>query len=366
MRRRLPLLLITSLLFTVTLTGCHQHEWVEATCTEPKHCTKCDETEGEALGHSWEDATCTKPKTCSICGETEGKALGHAESPTCEDITCSACGEPIKAKGHTWEDATCTEPKKCSVCGKTEGDALGHKMVDGTCERCGETNISLVTYDDIATGNYDGQTIQIDGIIGNNNISESPFENGGAQGSYIVWYPTQDTYVSSDGEYLTSQYCTEHPEFTMQFLNIKEGDVVRFTYEIYEGAAQYPLGHMGSSKMYDMEIVGNVDINEVYSTAIANAPTLDYESILRGTNEKYQQVVISGTIFQSISQSSYLVSTNSGYVYVNYYNYGDDTVFLEGDTVTVYGIVDGTKTYSSLVKDNTVPCVQASIVLSNH
>ena len=303
------------------LTACHKHDWAEATCTEPK--------------------------TCLSCGETEGEALGH-----------------------TWKEATCIEPKTCSTCGKTEGEALGHEVVGGICERCGETVLSLITYDDVATGNYDGQTIQIDGIIGKNNIYESPFENGGAQGSYTVWYPTQDTYVSSTGQGFNSQYCTEHPEFTMQFLDVKEGDVVRFTYEIYEGAAQYPLGHMGSTRMYGMEIVGNVDINEVYSNAIANAPAMDYESVLRGTNEKYQQAVISGTIFQSISQnsvySSYLVSTNSGYVYVDYDNYGDGTVFIEGDSVTVYGIVDGTKTYSSLVKDNTVPHMSGSIVLANN
>ena len=27
--------------------------------------------------HEWAEATCTSPKTCSLCGETEGEALGH-------------------------------------------------------------------------------------------------------------------------------------------------------------------------------------------------------------------------------------------------------------------------------------------------
>ena len=57
----------------VLLTGCHlKHEWLEATCTEPKTCTVGGETEGEALGHTWTEATCALPKTCSVCGETEG------------------------------------------------------------------------------------------------------------------------------------------------------------------------------------------------------------------------------------------------------------------------------------------------------
>ena len=56
------------------LTACEcRHEWVEATCTKPKTCTKCGETKGEAIGHKWEEATVDRPKTCSVCGLTEGE-----------------------------------------------------------------------------------------------------------------------------------------------------------------------------------------------------------------------------------------------------------------------------------------------------
>ena len=54
-----------------------KHEWVDATCTMAKTCSKCDAVEGEPLGHSWNKATCTKPSECKRCKETEGKALGH-------------------------------------------------------------------------------------------------------------------------------------------------------------------------------------------------------------------------------------------------------------------------------------------------
>lgn len=92
-----------------------EHEWVDATCTTVKTCTKCGKTEGEALGHTWNAATCTEAKTCSVCGATEGEAAGH-----------------------TWKNATCTEAKKCSVCGVTEGEALGHSYgTDGNCV-CGK------------------------------------------------------------------------------------------------------------------------------------------------------------------------------------------------------------------------------------
>ena len=125
------------------------HKWSDATCTEPKTCTRCGLTEGNALGHKWSDATCTEPKTCSVCGETTGSALGHKWSDaTCTDPkTCSVCGETTgNALGHKWSNATCTDPKTCSVCGETTGNALGHKWNDATCTEpktcsvCGETS----------------------------------------------------------------------------------------------------------------------------------------------------------------------------------------------------------------------------------
>lgn len=115
------------------------HVWADATCTKPKTCNVCGTTEGQPLGHKWVDATCTTPKTCSVCGETEGEPLGHqVEGVSCtEGGVCSRCGEEIPPAGHTWVDATCTEPKTCSVCGETEGEALGHTTQSGKCDRCG-------------------------------------------------------------------------------------------------------------------------------------------------------------------------------------------------------------------------------------
>ena len=138
--------------YVIDVVGC-DHEWDEATCTAPKTCSKCGETEGEALSHKWDDATCTLPKTCSECGETEGTALGHDwDDATCTlPKTCSECGETEGAAlGHEWDDATCTAPKTCSECGETEGTKLGHSYVKTfakattsknghityTCERC--------------------------------------------------------------------------------------------------------------------------------------------------------------------------------------------------------------------------------------
>ena len=96
--------------------------------------------------HDWTDATCTAPRTCKECGETEGTALGHTwKAATCQEAEiCTRCdmiGQ--NAKGHDWANATCTAPRTCKECGETEGTALGHRWMDApyetpkTCSACG-------------------------------------------------------------------------------------------------------------------------------------------------------------------------------------------------------------------------------------
>ena len=117
--------LFLALVMLVGLCACKKkcdHEWKDATCTEPKTCSKCGATEGEKTGHLMKAATCTEPKTCSVCGATEGEALGH-----------------------TWKDATCTSPKYCTVCNTAEGEIPGHQWVDNgkgskDCSVCGEND----------------------------------------------------------------------------------------------------------------------------------------------------------------------------------------------------------------------------------
>ena len=143
------ILVTTMLTACLSLTGCHlNHEWQEATCTQPRTCTIGGETEGEPLGHTWVDATCTEAKTCSVCGETEGEPLGHtwADATCTEPKTCSVCGETEgEPLGHTWADATCTEPKTCTVCGETEGKPINHNIdyKSGKCTMCNQQIIDV-------------------------------------------------------------------------------------------------------------------------------------------------------------------------------------------------------------------------------
>jgi len=102
MKKRLSIICFAALAMAMIMTGCCiSHDWAEATCEAPKTCTKCGETEGEALGHTWTEATCETAKTCETCGQTDGAPLGH-------DFTF----------------ATLDAPKTCNTCGKTEGETL--------------------------------------------------------------------------------------------------------------------------------------------------------------------------------------------------------------------------------------------------
>ena len=137
-----------------TTPGCN-HSYTQATCTTPKTCTLCGNTDGSATGHKYTAATCTTPKTCTVCAETTGSVAGH-----------------------TWKDATCTEPERCTVCKETGADAHGHWMLFTKCRHssCDYTDYSCIagTYANI--GGYGvpvGTTTMVDVDVTNVSVSNS-------------------------------------------------------------------------------------------------------------------------------------------------------------------------------------------------
>ena len=91
----------------LVLSGCAcEHEWQEASCTQPYLCILCGEIDGEELGHSWTQADCVSSKSCTVCSLTEGDPLGHH-----------------------WAEADCVTPQTCTACGVTQGEAKGHHFV---------------------------------------------------------------------------------------------------------------------------------------------------------------------------------------------------------------------------------------------
>lgn len=87
MRKKEVFVLILGLI-TLLLSGCScRHKWQEATCTEPKTCSKCGETEGEALGHTPGDW---------IVGESDFVAAEKQEN-----LSCSVCGEVLETRSES-------------------------------------------------------------------------------------------------------------------------------------------------------------------------------------------------------------------------------------------------------------------------
>ena len=190
-KRTLAVCLGLLLMLCLSSCGC-QHEWTEATCTEPKTCSKCGETEGEALGHKWTEATCTKAKECSRCGEESGEPLGHdvkeweeETASTCSKAgteigTCTRCGETVTKDlplaDHTpgdWEiktkatsSSSGTRVKKCTVCGK-ELESETYTMTAEEVKQAYLAECQSYTYNEVARNpdNYIGKKAKFTGEV---------------------------------------------------------------------------------------------------------------------------------------------------------------------------------------------------------
>lgn len=129
----------------------HEHDWADATCSEPRTCVSCGKKDGSPLGHSYETATCTAPNTCTICGKESGKPAGHK-----------------------WGLPTCTVPKVCTVCGATTGEPYGHDTfpvtvskatcqtpgeIEDKCRRCGAV---VNSYSTSLANHQRGEKVTID------------------------------------------------------------------------------------------------------------------------------------------------------------------------------------------------------------
>ena len=65
----------------------------EATCTQAKICTRCQNAYGETLGHIGGEATCTQAKFCNRCSQPYGETLGHLKAYHGEKAaTCTESG----------------------------------------------------------------------------------------------------------------------------------------------------------------------------------------------------------------------------------------------------------------------------------
>lgn len=228
-KRKKIVWVIVAVVIALLLTTCrHEHVWQEATCSAPKTCTECGDTEGTALPHTWTDATCTVPKTCSVCGTTEDTVVEHivdswiaTEASTCtsegkESGKCTVCGETafrsLPLADHTpGEWVVTTNPtatsdgertKSCTVC----GEVLETEIYSLPAEEVKAQYIASCTsysYDTIARdpdshmftyGAYTGEIIQVleDGDELQLRVNITPTSYGGYEDTIYVLYTQKE------------------------------------------------------------------------------------------------------------------------------------------------------------------------------
>lgn len=259
--------------------------------------------------HDWAAPTCTAPSTCTKCGKTQGDTLPHNfTEPTCTDpkicVDCKSTNGT--ALGHDWKDATCAEPQTCARCGKTEGAKLAHtasKWTTKTEPTCVKTGLKTAKCDNC------GEPMEA-------SIPMVAHTKG-------EWVVTAEATVTEKGtKSLSCTVCDEVLETE-------------------------------SFSLSDEEIIA----------VLKKAPKINYNDSLRYP-EKYEGTYgrFSGRVIQVISSwgTNYLLNTGSGnLVYVTDYNVGDRRV-IEDDSITAYGVMDGTYTYTTVMgASKTVPKIVA-------
>lgn len=177
-KKRLPALIVIAVIFAAVLFlnpfGCKEHDWSDATCSSPRKCRECGETEGDPLEHVWNEATCTTGNVCIYCGEEISAALGHQ-----------------------WVDATYTAPQTCTVCGTTTGVKLQVQPVYIN-ELSYQSKYGKVYYHDNQYANYD-----------NNKDWRDLYTPGHIQQPVCDGYGNVFTYgIHMDGDQLGPYYIT--------------------------------------------------------------------------------------------------------------------------------------------------------------
>lgn len=203
-----------------------------------------------------------------------------------------------------------------------------------------------VTYDDISTGNYNGKTICIEAIVDNLDSDEYSCD-------FNLWYPSNSGYVFNS---FNSFRNIDKNSPQNVFRNAKNGDVIKYITTVYDD------GSFGTSKLENAKIIGSKNLDEIHSLFKDSCQNMNYTEVQRNPDSYEDQYFkITGSVQQIVEESSsraeYLVSTDAGLVYVNWYLDEEfrGSRFLENDKVMVCGEFTILKTYNTLIGQNTVP-----------
>lgn len=232
---------------------------------------------------------------------------------------------------------------------------------DSSAAKYDFTNYPTVTYTDILSGEYNGQTVCLEGIVDNVSVREATVGlDFGGSSSFGSWLSYNGSYYYQWSNYISDVW-DDSP--VSAALNLKNGDVIRGIITIFDD------GSFSFSNAEALEVIGTVNLDDIYSNYQNNCADLEYESLLRNPeNYTTSTYKVSGTIIQVIDEDNYLLSTDGGNVYVYYVKNQENREyrFLENDNVTVCGCFNGLKTYDIVIGgQKTVPELSAYIISLN-
>jgi len=112
--------------------------------------------------HKWTDATCTAPKTCSVCGETEGETADHTYS-NLYDADCNVCDATREVELPIVSAGTSVSEDVNGVAAKFSISAIDMAVIDDT----------TAVYD---SATVDGYKLAKMGAIVSNGVSTKDIE----------------------------------------------------------------------------------------------------------------------------------------------------------------------------------------------
>lgn len=207
-----------------------------------------------------------------------------------------------------------------------------------------------ISYTDLVNGNYENENVYLIAIVDDVLVKNDDVR-------FRLWYEVDDTYKIQSQNSLGSRQFNENPRLE-KALAFQDGDIVRIALDFNA------KGKLAASTWKDIEIIDHCDVNEIIENVFEKTDTLEYEAVMRNPeNFKNVPTIITGEIFQVVDDHTYLVKTKDGIVWAPVYYNNKTMNYLEGDNVRIYGqLEERTRTYSSLVKDNTVPWVSGYII----
>lgn len=214
----------------------------------------------------------------------------------------------------------------------------------------------LVTYDDILTGNYNGQTVYIDCALSRVEPGVTDYI------SFIAWVGNGEQYLF-DGNWMI--FDLDEVDALRCLKDAKSGEVYRFCVQVNSDAS------FGGSGVLSAEKLGmTVEVSTLEQQYKEGCTEYPCEDILRNPEEfKGVKIRISGEVFQVVSDDgsnlTLLLDTgeDNGIAYIKYNRDKGENRILDGDSVTAYGTFYKLTKYTSVLgTEKTVPELYANFL----